>query len=107
MSQFPEHNLPLLDALADYDRAVMRLELTRLNQRGAELRYGAAKSDDAAATAIRSLYQAREEESRMRVLVKICRDDAAQWFSSEAPATNTCHGKLAGSRSRSKACRIF
>jgi len=95
MEQIGSKNLDLYTALMDYSVAIVKVRTARLKQRGAQLdldlaeREQSLKKSKAAAEEFRS---ARGEEIQGQITLKLCRDDAEQWVTAEAPATNTCHG---------------
>jgi len=91
------HNLELHASLTDYMVAVLKVRGARLKQRSAQLELRAAERVQSRAkgdAAISALRDADNEEARARVTLKLCRDDADQWFTGDAPATNTCRAIL-------------
>ena len=96
-------NLPLRIALSNYRSTLFRVERALMEQKMARLKADSAirrgsKTDEDAA--LRAMYKARVEGAQMVVLVKVCRDDAAQWLTDDSQATNTCNERLSALKTK-------
>ncbi len=94
MEQIGSKNLDLYTALTDYSVAIEIVTTARLKQIGAQLELDLAEREQSlkkSKAAVEELKNAQSEEVQGRVTVKLCRDEVDQWFTADAPATNTCH----------------
>jgi hypothetical protein len=93
-------DLPLIRALVNYSVSISERNIARLDQIEANRRIEKAATHAELEKAFDALHRARANEAEWGVTIKACRDDVAQWFVTDAPATHVCETGIAPVRKR-------